>query len=310
MTLHRRLRLRHLETLVEIAGRQSVTRAAEALGITQPAASRTLSELEEICGAALVRRSGRGIQLTTAGEIMLRYAGASVASAEAGVAALASLHDAAAQAIRIGALPTVSAGLVPQAVVACREAGFKNRLLVSTGEQSFLLDRLRADDLDLVLGRMPDPEAMTGLTFEPLYREPIVFLVSRDHPLSGLTSMRLDAILDHPVVMPQPGSIIRSLVDRVFVEHGIAAPAHAVESVSDSLGRAMVARHGAVWVISQGVARHEVERGIFRALPIDTSSTFGPIGLSRRQAAPPTAGVDAFVGIVRELGVAMNTHSV
>ena len=65
MNILRRLKLRHLETFVEVARQKSVSRAAENLNLTQPAVTRTIRELEEICGKPLVEKDGRGIRIGT-----------------------------------------------------------------------------------------------------------------------------------------------------------------------------------------------------------------------------------------------------
>ena len=88
MNLPRSLKLRHLETFVEIARHGSVSRAAESLSLTQPAATRTLRELEQICGCDLVERDGRGIRITHRGEVFLRHAVGSLASARPGLTTL------------------------------------------------------------------------------------------------------------------------------------------------------------------------------------------------------------------------------
>ena len=163
----RRIKLRHLETFVEVARQKSVSRAADALNLTQPAVTRTLRELEEICGKPLVEKEGRGIRISHYGEIFLRYAGSSITAARNGVNALSELSLDDGPRIRLGALPTVAATIIPQAVSRYLQSGMRNRLKVVTGENRVLLDQLRNGELDLVMGRLPAPENMQGLVFEP-----------------------------------------------------------------------------------------------------------------------------------------------
>jgi len=286
---------------MEVARHGSVSRAAESLHLTQPAVTRTIRELEAICGKPLVAREGRGIRITPHGEVFLRHAGRSVSSARSGIAALEQLELSDATPIRLGALPTVSATIMPEAVAAYLATGTRNRLVVVTGENRVLLDQLRNADLDLVIGRLPAPENMQGLVFEPLYRDKVVFVVAANHPLAGRRQIAVDDMLDFPMMVPPTGSIIRPFVDRLFIEQGFPWPREAVETVSDSFGRAFVRRHRAVWTISRGVVASEIESGEFAVLPIDTDATMGSVGLNMRAETELPPGAEIFTDIVRRL---------
>ncbi|MFZ2103140.1 MAG: pca operon transcription factor PcaQ [Oricola sp.] len=298
-----RIRLRHLETFMEVARHGSVSRAAESLALTQPAVTRTIRELEAICGRPLVARDGRGIRITPHGEVFLRHAGRSLSAARSGVEALEQLDLTDATPIRIGALPTVSATVMPEAVAEFLATGTRNRLVIVTGENRVLLDQLRTGELDFVIGRLSAPENMQGLAFEPLYRDKVVFVVDASHPLAGRRQIAVDDMLDFPVLVPQVGSIIRPFVDRVFIEQGFPYPRQAIETVSDSFGRAFVRRHEAIWIISRGVVASEIESGEFAVLPIDTEQTMGSVGLNMRADAELPPGAEIFADIVRRLTV-------
>ena len=84
MDKSRVIRLHQLETFIEVARQGSVTQAAKSLNLTQPGVSRTLRELEAICGVSLVAKDGRGIKITRQGEAFLRHAGASLAAGSMG----------------------------------------------------------------------------------------------------------------------------------------------------------------------------------------------------------------------------------
>lgn len=296
-----RIRLRHLETFMEVARHGSVSRAAESLALTQPAVTRTIRELETICGKPLVARDGRGIRITSHGEVFLRHAGRSLSAARAGIEALDQLDLTEAAPIRIGALPTVSATAMPEAVAEFFATGTRNRLVIVTGGNRVLLDQLRTGELDLVIGRLPAPENMQGLVFEPLYRDKVAFIIDAKHPLAGRRQIAFDEMLDFPVLVPQIGSIIRPFVDRLFIEQGFPWPRHAIETVSDSFGRAFVRRHQAIWIISRGVVSPEIENGEFSILPIDTDATMGSVGLSMRADTDLPPGAEIFADIVRRI---------
>jgi LysR family pca operon transcriptional activator len=299
MDISRRIKIRHLEAFVEVARQKSVGRAAITLSLTQPAVTRTIRELEEIVGTALVERDGRGIKLSHQGEVFLSHAGSGLAAVRGGISALANVATASGPPVRIGALPTVSATVMPGAVVDFLASGLKSPLRVVTGENRVLLDQLRKGDLDLVMGRMPAPEMMESLRFEPLYRDRVVFVVSGNHPLAGQRQVGADILSRHPVLVPPEGSIIHPYVERVMLEQGMARPVQAVETVSDSFGRAFLRSSDAIWIISRGVVAAEIASGEFVELPIDTGSTLGAVGLMTREADRQNDAAGFFADILR-----------
>ncbi|MCL4108807.1 UNVERIFIED_CONTAM: hypothetical protein GTU68_049148 [Idotea baltica] len=293
------LKLRHLEIFVQVARHQSVSHAARALRLSQPAVSRALRELEAICGKPLVEAEGRGIRLSAFGAIFLDHALQSVSSAHAAVQALGDIKDDG-PPLRLGALPTVAATLAPRAVAQFRETGLTCRLKVVTGENQVLLDQLRMGHLDLVIGRLPAPENMLGLSFDPLFKERVVAVVSFTHPLASVRQIMADDLRRYPMLLPSQGSIIRPLVERLFYEQGFALDSRAIETVSDAFGRAYTRDHNAIWFISEGVVSADLKAGHFVKLPLDTSNTQGPVGLCLRADQRGFPALNRFAQIVRE----------
>ncbi|RMH40903.1 MAG: pca operon transcription factor PcaQ [Alphaproteobacteria bacterium] len=291
------LKIRHLEALVEVARRGSISGAAAALGRTQPAISRTLRELEQLTGRRLVERSGRGTRLTPAGKVMLGHAGQSLAAARTGLEMLRGT-GAEPVTVAVGALPTVAASLMPAAVARFDPLG-SARLRVVTGENEYLLGHLRAGDLDMVIGRLPAPSAMQGLNFEPLYRERVALVVAQKHPLARRQTLGGADLAAFTLLVPGPGAIIRPLFERLFTEQGLPLPGKVIETVSDSFGRAYVRDHAAVWVISRGVVAADLRDGSLVELPVDTATTLGAVGLTLRRGEPLSPEVEAFAETLR-----------
>ncbi|TIW70651.1 MAG: LysR family transcriptional regulator, partial [Mesorhizobium sp.] len=111
-----RIRFRHLQAFLEVARQGSVARAAEFLHVSAPAVTKTLRELEEALGIAVVERDGRGIRVTRLGEIFLGHAGTAITALKRGVDSVRQDGAINRHPIRIGALPTVSARVMPLAM--------------------------------------------------------------------------------------------------------------------------------------------------------------------------------------------------
>lgn len=298
--MDRRIKFRHLQTFLEVARQKSVGRAAEILHVSQPAVTKTIRELESELDAALFEKDGRGIRITRYGEVFLRHAGASIAAIQQGIDSVARAQQSAGPPVRIGALPTVSARIMPQAIQLFLAERTGSPIKIVTGENLVLLDQLRVGVLDLVVGRLAAPEQMTGLRFEHLYSEQVDFVVRRGHPLLKGKHFDFSRIRDFTVMMPTRGSIIRPFAERFLIAHGIAELPVEIETVSDSFGRALVRQSDAIWIISEGVVAADLAAGDFQLLPVDTTETRGSVGLTTRVDVEATTSLDILMRTVRE----------
>ncbi|MCQ1574502.1 pca operon transcription factor PcaQ [Neorhizobium galegae] len=301
--INSRVKFRHLHTFVEVARQKSVVKAAEILHVSQPAVTKTIRELEEALGVAMFERDGRGIRITRYGEVFLRHAGAALTALRQGVDSVSQELFDSAPPVRIGALPTVSTRVMPRAMTLFLAEKTGSRIKIVTGDNAVLMEQLRVGELDLVVGRLALPEKMTGLSFEHLYSEQVVFAVRAGHPLLDGKRSIFEGLADYPVLMPTRGSIIRPSVEQFLIANGVASLPTQVETVSDAFGRAFVRSSDAIWIISAGVVAADIEDGVLATLPIDTSETRGPVGLTIRADANPSTPLSILMQTIRQAAV-------
>lgn len=294
------IRLRHLRTFVTVAREGSVGRAADRLAVTQPAVSKSIRELEGLLGVALLDRTRRGGGLTPSGILFLRHAEASLAALRRGLEEVEGAGAVEALPVRVGALPTVSARLLPLAIrrYQARKIGAAPRIV--TGPTGYLMSQLRQGDLDIVIGRMGEPEEMTGFLFEHLYSEPIVFAARSGHPLADHASPHAE-FGRFECLMPPPGSVIRPTVDRLFVAANLPRPARVVETVSLAFGRAYVRLTDAIWVISEGVVLEDLHAGHLVRIAIASGDTQGPVGVSMRAGIALSPAAEILLADIRAI---------
>jgi LysR family pca operon transcriptional activator len=295
-----RIKFRHLQTFVEVARQKSVMKASELLHVSQPAVTKTIRELEGVLGVEVFERDGRGIKITRYGEVFLKHAGAALTALRQGLDSVTQERIGDAPPIRIGALPTVSTRIMPRAMQLFLKENTWSRLKIVTGENAVLLEQLRVGDLDLVVGRLAGPEKMTGFSFEHLYSEQVVFAVRAGHPLLKARQSHFNALSDYTVLMPTRASIIRPFVEGLLIANGVPSLPNQIETVSDSFGRAFVRASDAIWIISAGVVASDIEDGALAVLPIDTSETKGPVGLTMRNDAVPSLPLSILMQTIRE----------
>lgn len=300
----RGVQLRHLRCLVAVAQERHLARAAERLSLSQPAMSKTLAELESLAGTRLVERGmagRRGIQRFTAtGEQLLMHALRVLEAVDASALAMAPGGGERLERLRIGALPSVAPSLLPDALTALRERLPALQVQVQTGANGGLLDALRAGELDLVAGRMSDPQLMTGLTFELLYTEPLALVVRPGHPLARATAPSVQEVLKHPLVVYSEGTIPRHHTESFLSGLGLALPAAVTQTLDLAVARALLARSDAVWFTPFGAARDDLDAGRLARLDIDMGGTEEPVGLLLRADAEPTMARRTFMALLRE----------
>lgn len=295
-----RIKFRHLQAFVEVARQKSVNKAAELLHVSQPAVTKTIRELEDMLGVALFERDGRGIRMTRYGEVFQRHAGATMTALRQAVDSVSQEAARAGAPVRVGALPTVSARIMPWAMTRFLAEGTATPVKIVTGENAVLLEQLRVGDLDLVVGRLAAPDKMTGLSFEHLYSERVLFVVRADHPLLAPGTNLFDRLQDFPLLMPTRNSVIRPVVEQFLIAHGVSVPATQIETVSDSFGRAYLRMSDAVWIISEGVVAGDIADGVLAALPLDTDDTRGPVGLTMRTDTLPSLALTLLTNAIRD----------
>lgn len=279
--MDRRIKFRHLESFVAIARAKRLKRAAEQLNLTLPAISKTLRDLEDILGVTLMTRDRSGVRLTPEGTVFLRYAEQSTAALRQGINSIASLNEAGGAVLKVGVLPSVSAQILPVAIAQFRIVSPTTILHVDEGSHGFLTDRLRAGDVDLVIGRLGAADTMRGLSFTALYSEKVVAVVAPDHPRRDAT--RLEQIADDLIIYPPQAAAIRPLMARLMLSRGLALFKDRIECVSGALGRAMtLGPLRPVWFISRGVVADDLEAGRLVTLDIDMGPTEGAVGIMAR----------------------------
>ena len=300
-----KLRLRQLRCSVTVARMTSFVAAAESLGLTQPAVSRSVRELEQTLGHALFDRSTRGAELTRRGRDFLDAAEAGLLQIWQGAKAV--LGDVGAQdTVRVGALPNVCSQFLPNVVAAFKSEFPGVRVVISPGTNAGLLNELRLGKTDLVIGRLSSSEDMRGLAFEALYDEPLVFVVRPVHPLASKHSSLRD-VLAYPILLPPEGTIIWQEVSRYLAGKGVGRMPDVIETTSSDFQRAYLAITDNVAVIPRGVVQSELESGVLVDLELGRGELMGPVGLTTNPEVKLSGAVPHFLRCVRNSPVNIKT---
>lgn len=295
-----RIKLRHLQCALAVAEHGGLQNAAERLAISQPAVSKTLKELEDILGVRLFERGRRGAVPTAEGERFLRHAGMSVSALKSGLDGIAAKARGA-ESLAVGVLPTVAPAIMPRVALALRRKAPAALLKVVTAANAELLTALKQRQVELVLGRLSDPEHMAGVTFEHLYSDPLVLAVRNGHPiLEGKGEIAFEKLKSYPAILATKGTIIRHSAESLLRAHGEAVPNDCIETLSISFARSVVLQSDAVWFVPLGAVEPDIASGVLVRLPVSTAGTEEPIGIMRRADSEPGVALQALIACIRE----------
>ncbi len=283
-----RVKLRHLQAFAAVARDHTVQQAAEGLSLTASAVSKALQELEAIVERPLFKRTRKGLMATAEGEQLLRHVLPALGMLRDGLNLAAGRQQKTGiYQVRVGVLPTTASAVVPLALRKIQSQHERMEVRIIAGTNLQLLNLLRGGELDMVVGRLPEPTLMFGLSFETLYSEPMVVVAAPAHALAKLAEVAPAELPAQVVVLPLADTIIRNTVDTFLIASGIGALPRTVETLSESFARALVLGAGAVWFSPLGAVKHDIANGSLVRLAIDTQSTSGAVGLSLRADAEP-----------------------
>jgi DNA-binding transcriptional LysR family regulator len=228
----RRLRFRHLEILVAISQQSSLTQAAEALGITQPAVSQWLADIEAAIGAPLFVRGRRLTPTSIAGPV-IAHAKRVLKDAQRTMDDVEAIRDGRLGLVTIGALTGVIAtNNLPTAIWRLHETTPDIRISIVEDSISGLWERFDHGEMDVMVTRLAARELASGLRTQLLYVDRYQVVCAPTHPLVDKAQVDWRDAVRYPWVMPPSGTPLRRAIEATFVAAGVPQPEVLLESVT------------------------------------------------------------------------------
>ena len=213
-------RLKPLRAFCQTVRLGSVSRASEALFVSQPAVSQQLQALERELGVVLFERSGRRLVPSREGQLLYEMAQPLVESIDGLEASFRDkVRGLDAGELNIAANSSTILYLLPKIVERFRQRHPTVRLTLHNAISADGTDLLRSDAADLAVGSMMDVPA--DLSYAPVYRFQQVLIAPPDHPLTARRHITLEDLSPYPLVLPPRRQITWRLVDLVFQQHRV-----------------------------------------------------------------------------------------
>jgi DNA-binding transcriptional LysR family regulator len=294
--------LPQIEAFLEVARRQNLSRAAEALFVSQPTLTARLQSLEAALGEQLFIRTRRGMRLTEAGDAFLPYAEHAVAALADGRERLGELRRGVAGRLVLGAPPTVSTYTLPALLARFSAAHPGVRLAVKTGTSEEILDMVLHDQVQLgIIRALANPEVETI----PLYTDTLVLIAGPGHRLARSSPGRQARMADlagEVLVLFGRSSSYVEFTTATFRQAGVL-PGSVLELDNIEAAKKMVERGLGVSLVPTSTVAGELAAGTLARIElVDAAPARRQIvAVRRRDAGPPTGAAALFLGMLTEL---------
>ncbi|MGR6468546.1 LysR family transcriptional regulator [Rhizobium sp. PAMB 3182] len=227
-----RLKLVHLQLVAAVAQSGQISHAARLLAMTQPAASRMLSEIEKIVGMTLFERHPKGMTPTDAGRLLARRAHNVLTELGETSAEVEDFRRGVGGTVRVGAVTGGAVGYVVPAIKKLRQLSPKAEIHVEVASSDQLIRDLTSGTFDLILGRVPPTSDIRDFNIVPARAERIEFVVRRGHPLEFEEHLTYDRLGSFEWVMQSAGTPIRKAVEEAFISAGAQPPTNVTNTMS------------------------------------------------------------------------------
>lgn len=293
------MRLEDLHYFVAVAQEGHVGRAAQRLGVTQPALTKGVQRLEQALGLQLFDRGPKGMTLTSVGSVFFERSRHLCMGLDAAVQEASDLH--------LGAIGTIRAGVAPQFADALVAATFAQLLRQRPGAKAHMTvglnDALRAalrrGDLDLSVNALEEPEP-ADLVQVPLFDDELCVVVREGHPLLDEPRLRLRHLADAGWALPGPEVLARRRLEARLAEHGLALPRVVLQSDSSIAQAPSALRESDLLsLMSRFSLRSAAGQGLV-ALPLAEATWQRRIGVLTRRGAYVSPLAQRFIEMLTE----------
>jgi len=295
----RGIQLVQVEGFLEVARRGSVSRAAEALYVTQPTLTARLHSLERELGTPLFVRTPHGMRLTDAGRAWVPYAERALRALVDGRDVLEQVKTASAGHLMIGAAPAVSTYILPGLLEKFVAAHPRVEVSVRTGHSENIVDLVLRDEVQLGLGRaIRHPE----LELRPFHTEELVLVCAPDHAFSKRRSVEMEEVAGEKLIMFDLTSSYYEITQAAFLSAGVKLRG-LMELDSIEAAKKMVERGLGVALLPRTAVAREVEAKTLRLVHMkDAPPMYQSIVAYRRSdAGKPEGIVAAFLALLAEI---------
>lgn len=284
----RRMRLRHFEVLLAIDRQGSLTSAAQALGVTQPAVSQWLADIEAAVGDRLFER-GQRLKRTPFAAPILAHAERALQDAARAMTELDAIRAGGQALVRVGTMQVAAASLLPAVIVRLHEHSPGIVLTLVEDIAAGLWARFERNELDVLITRLDAKTLRSGYPQRRLFADRHRVVCGPQHPLAQRKRVLLRDALHYPWLMPPAGTTLHEAVSATFAAAGLPLPQTLITSVSSVANIALMRATNALGLQSGALAALHHAQHTLVSLPVSLTHDIGDVGVVWRDTRPEPA---------------------
>ena len=296
-----RLRFRHLQFLDILGQTRNLRLTGEQMHITQPAATKTLVDIEDIFQARLFDRLPRGMRPNELGLFTLRYAHTALAGHRKFVDEFNALQQGGHGHLAIGAISGSAAHLLVASVAEIQR--LRPLLVLKILEQSSdqLIVWLAQRKIDLMIGRFTLEAQRAQFQYTRLSSETLQVVAGVAHPLRGVVDPGLAALTRWPWILYPPSTALRQVSDDIFASTGLTPTSGVVETPSFLFALELLQTTHMLSLQPAALVDKYVQKGLLTRIPVDLPDRMPDYGLITRLGESPTPAAQAFMAVLAEM---------
>lgn len=298
MLVRKGLKFSQLRLLAALRESGQVGAAAQQVGMTQPAASRLLAQLEEMIGAPLFTRHARGVSLTEAGEIMAEQAVRTLRELDLSQERVVQAVQGTRGLVRIGSVTGPSLELILPLVREVRVSAPAVEMAIQVDTSDKLAEALLARELDFYIGRIPDGANARPFSIVDIGNEPLRLVVREDHPLTRVENLTLDDCVEYDWVSQPPGGLMRRTAEDYLLSRGLRLPRRVLGTASTLFTLALIQKTNAIAPLAKAVADFFIDSSALGSrlaiLPVASDlavKTYGIVTRETRDLSPAAEAI-------------------
>jgi DNA-binding transcriptional LysR family regulator len=292
------MNLRDIQYFAVVAEHRHLGRAAESLGLSQPALSMSLRRLEKFMQTKLVKRTPKGVELTVSGEAVFAHARRLRLSVEDISREVVDLSQGRAGHLRIATAPAFAPQLVPIACGALLREAPKVTVKFTFGDRNARLTSLRNGEQDLSVTTI-EGSRYEDLIEEHLYDEEYVVIAAANHRLAKRKQLKLADLVQERWIMSSISDPNWAVLSRAFGNAGMPRPVIAIETTDLSLRHHLVAVSNLLTFASKNIARYAAARFRIAQFRVKDLAYTRRVGVFYRKDAYLSPAARRFIEILK-----------
>lgn len=286
INLSRKLKLSQMMVFARVLDTGSFIRAANELGLTQPAISKAIFEMESLFGEELFNRSNRGVTPTEFGIMLGRRVQSLIAELRFMTDEVHAFQNGDTGHLIIGTLIAASAVLLPRAIAQMQQEAPGVLVTIREGTAAQLFPKLMTGEVDIVVGRLPERDSplftSSPIRHEQLYDEEFCVVSGTSHPFARKTDVQVADLFDANWIFPLAESPARMAAEKMFHDAGVPLPTPKVESLSLLANLGLMLHTDLLSFVPRAAAVHLMNVGSLAILSMPTMHNVGRVGFSIR----------------------------